>query len=150
MRKLNLLCKLRRVFFVCRMRLGVRGHRLPRRMRPSQSRIPRAVSVEHPLPVSDHVCPASLHRHQLHGGAASLQVSARPQVRPSDYRIINGEKTFPWILRQYVPSLFTDFSAISVARTQSVFAFMRFLYFATLSVIIILRHRAHDREETSF
>lgn len=60
------------------MRLGVRRYGLPRRMRFSQSRISWTVSAKHPLPVPDHFWPTNLHRHQLHGGASSVQVSARP------------------------------------------------------------------------
>ena len=46
-------------------------------MRFSQSRISWTVSTKHPLPVPDHFWPANLHCHQLHGGASSVQVSAR-------------------------------------------------------------------------
>lgn len=87
-------------FSVCRMRLGVRGHGLPRRMRPSQSRIPRAVSTEHPLPLLDHLWPANLHRHQLHGGASSLQVSARPWNNDHELSSVRRNVPSPWTIRR--------------------------------------------------
>jgi len=89
-------------FLVCRMRLRVRGRGLPRRMRPSQSRISWAVSAEHPLSVPDHFRSADLHRHQLHGGAAALQVS-RCRFR-QQYRI--SKERCAWMLRDDSPMSF--------------------------------------------
>jgi len=68
------------------MRLGVRRHRLSRWMRFSQSRISWIISTKHPLSVSDHFWSTNLHRHQLHSGASSVQVSRlSSNVRPLNY-----------------------------------------------------------------
>lgn len=118
------------------MRLGVRRHGLPRRMRFSQSRISWTVSAELPLSVPDHLRSADLHRHQLHGGASSVQVSARlsHNVRLPSYM---GKRSYSALVNKFpISNEYPGIYPLGSARKHVLLLFYLILRRANYYVII--------------